>query len=203
MSKPGRNDPCPCGSGKKYKHCHWLAEQGTISESERARRLHDLDGEVVERIATFAAREFGRGWMGDRLGQLEIDYDPALSQLIGPCALYEWASEEGTMAEMLLASSPSRLSDRERGWLEAQRRAWLSIWEVREVTPNVAVRVRDFLTGEERYVLERSGSEVLTPRDAILGRVVDFEGLSVFCGMHPRMLPPRPAAGVVAAIRFS
>ncbi len=21
MTKPGRNDPCPCGSGKKYKHC--------------------------------------------------------------------------------------------------------------------------------------------------------------------------------------
>ncbi|MCK5761666.1 MAG: SEC-C domain-containing protein, partial [Candidatus Izimaplasma sp.] len=20
--KPKRNDPCPCGSGKKYKHCH-------------------------------------------------------------------------------------------------------------------------------------------------------------------------------------
>jgi uncharacterized protein len=19
---PGRNDPCPCGSGKKYKKCH-------------------------------------------------------------------------------------------------------------------------------------------------------------------------------------
>jgi hypothetical protein len=19
---PGRNDACPCGSGKKYKHCH-------------------------------------------------------------------------------------------------------------------------------------------------------------------------------------
>ncbi|MFZ2525458.1 MAG: SEC-C metal-binding domain-containing protein, partial [Candidatus Ferrigenium altingense] len=21
MKKPGRNDPCPCGSGKKYKQC--------------------------------------------------------------------------------------------------------------------------------------------------------------------------------------
>lgn len=21
MSKIGRNDPCPCGSGRKYKHC--------------------------------------------------------------------------------------------------------------------------------------------------------------------------------------
>jgi uncharacterized protein YecA (UPF0149 family) len=22
IEKVGRNDPCPCGSGKKYKHCH-------------------------------------------------------------------------------------------------------------------------------------------------------------------------------------
>ena len=24
--KVGRNEPCPCGSGKKYKHCHGAAE---------------------------------------------------------------------------------------------------------------------------------------------------------------------------------
>lgn len=22
--QPGRNDPCPCGSGKKFKQCCWL-----------------------------------------------------------------------------------------------------------------------------------------------------------------------------------
>lgn len=27
MEKIARNDPCPCGSGKKYKHCHWGKEQ--------------------------------------------------------------------------------------------------------------------------------------------------------------------------------
>lgn len=26
--KPGRNDPCWCGSGKKYKHCHLRSDQG-------------------------------------------------------------------------------------------------------------------------------------------------------------------------------
>ena len=26
--KVGRNDPCPCGSGKKYKKCHGAAEAG-------------------------------------------------------------------------------------------------------------------------------------------------------------------------------
>jgi preprotein translocase subunit SecA len=25
--KLGRNDPCHCGSGKKYKHCHWKTDQ--------------------------------------------------------------------------------------------------------------------------------------------------------------------------------
>ena len=26
--KLGRNDPCWCGSGKKYKNCHWKQERG-------------------------------------------------------------------------------------------------------------------------------------------------------------------------------
>jgi preprotein translocase subunit SecA len=29
--KVGRNEPCPCGSGKKYKHCH-----GTLSNGDAA-----------------------------------------------------------------------------------------------------------------------------------------------------------------------
>ena len=27
MPKVGRNDPCPCGSGRKYKHCHGALQQ--------------------------------------------------------------------------------------------------------------------------------------------------------------------------------
>jgi preprotein translocase subunit SecA len=30
--KVGRNDPCPCGSGKKYKKCHGKDEEATASE---------------------------------------------------------------------------------------------------------------------------------------------------------------------------
>jgi len=28
----GRNDPCPCGSGKKYKKCHIGAERHALSD---------------------------------------------------------------------------------------------------------------------------------------------------------------------------
>jgi preprotein translocase subunit SecA len=29
--KVGRNDPCPCGSGKKYKKCHGATEGSAAS----------------------------------------------------------------------------------------------------------------------------------------------------------------------------
>jgi hypothetical protein len=33
-NRPGRNDPCPCGSGKKYKNCCALTE-GRLSLATR------------------------------------------------------------------------------------------------------------------------------------------------------------------------
>jgi len=32
---PGRNDPCPCGSGKKYKQCH-QARAGKLTPKGKA-----------------------------------------------------------------------------------------------------------------------------------------------------------------------
>jgi hypothetical protein len=30
---PGRNDPCPCGSGKKYKQCHLDKDEAAAREA--------------------------------------------------------------------------------------------------------------------------------------------------------------------------
>jgi hypothetical protein len=40
--KPGRNDPCPCGSGKKYKHCCYLTGQ-TESDMQDDDSYEDQD----------------------------------------------------------------------------------------------------------------------------------------------------------------
>ncbi len=36
---PGRNDPCNCGSGKKYKRCCLRKDQGAISRFLRKLRV--------------------------------------------------------------------------------------------------------------------------------------------------------------------
>ena len=54
--KIGRNDPCPCGSGKKYKHCCLNREKSNrdsgqpsegltlpTSAKEQARLIHDIE----------------------------------------------------------------------------------------------------------------------------------------------------------------
>src|SRR2546428_14128634 len=39
MADIGRNDPCPCGSGKKYKRCHLFVEEAAPAPVGRGTRL--------------------------------------------------------------------------------------------------------------------------------------------------------------------
>ena len=43
LPSPGRNDPCPCGSGKRYKHCHGAAgvSEAAIAVPDGAQKLLD------------------------------------------------------------------------------------------------------------------------------------------------------------------
>jgi tetratricopeptide (TPR) repeat protein len=47
MTKPGRNDPCPCGSGKKYKRCCLEKDEATA----RALAAATLRPTIPEEIA--------------------------------------------------------------------------------------------------------------------------------------------------------
>ena len=40
----GRNDPCWCGSGKKYKYCHYEKDQAGISRRRAAARTCKVKG---------------------------------------------------------------------------------------------------------------------------------------------------------------
>ena len=68
MEKPGRNDPCYCGSGKKYKQCHMAAdlaaeqEQRTWADAARALRLDLLEFAESERFDETADAAAAHYW---------------------------------------------------------------------------------------------------------------------------------------------
>ncbi|MFP2930147.1 hypothetical protein ACLESO_34120 [Pyxidicoccus sp. 3LG] len=105
------------------------------------------------------------------------------------------------MREWFLEERGAKLAEAERAWLQAQRTVVVSVWEVREVRAGEGLVVKDLLRGDERFVQEVRGSGMLRAREAVLARVVDHAGLSVFCGLYPRLLPPFWAAEVVRVAR--
>ena len=50
MKKPGRNEPCPCGSGKKYKKCCLHTSKPSAGGTFVYTDLDDLSNQVPELI---------------------------------------------------------------------------------------------------------------------------------------------------------
>lgn len=199
----GRNAPCPCGSGRKYKKCCLAKDDAGLDplvETKRTdtSRLHELDRRLVFEMCDYAERRFGRRWRRFARDFADPECVPSLAI---PWSVYGFHVEGQPVVRWLSRQPDRRLAPEERAWLASQERAWLSVWEVTEVDPGVGVTVMDLLGGETRRVREASGSETLVVRDAVLARVVEHRGLAVFCGMYPCPLPPFEAADVVKRVR--
>ncbi|MHB1938697.1 MAG: SEC-C metal-binding domain-containing protein [Acidobacteriaceae bacterium] len=54
--KIGRNDPCACGSGKKYKHCCLSAQ--SVSDDSPWKRQREASDRLTDEMQRFARREF-------------------------------------------------------------------------------------------------------------------------------------------------
>jgi len=199
----GRNEPCPCGSGKKYKRCHlgtepdMRASSGATAPAQTA-ALHELDRRLADAMAAYARQRFGTAWL-----RFERDFTDARAaeQLSRHWALYHLRVRGARVVDHFMAERGDRLTREEREWLDAQSRSWLGIWEVEDAELGASLDLHDILTGERRHVTEVSGSRMLVRRSAVLARVVDRGGVSVICGTHPQPLPPIDAAAVARRFR--
>ncbi len=165
--------------------------------------MHRRDEHLAEDMLRFARRRFGEGWLPNAMEAFFEDMagESEDLQLFVPWAVHHWPTEGRPVREWFLEDAGVRLEGAERKWLEAQRTAVVSVWEVREVYEGEGLGVKDLLRGDECFVREVLGSMQLGARDAVLGRVVEYLGLSVFCGLHPVPLPSMWAAEVVRVAR--
>lgn len=194
----GRNAPCPCGSGKKYKKCCLGADDLGQRQHARAENVHERDARLVADIYQWAGPRLGKGWAA---ALADVADQNVTAQLLVCWCAYHAMVDGRRVVDRFLEARKSKLSDDDRAWLASQHLAWLSIWEVVACNPGIGVHLKDLLSGEVREVREASGSKTLVKRDAVLARVVDHGGVSVLCGMFPRALPPSEAAEVVRRVR--
>ena len=196
--RAGRNEPCPCGSGRKYKKCHLRTDEAEHAEGRRATATHEMDARLLGDLRNFATREFGEEW---RRFQDDLATESDSIFLTYPLSVFSFEANGTTVVDAYLTAHGRRCTAAERDWLEAQRAAWLSVWEVEAVEAGRSLTLRDLLSGERRTVLERSASKIVVVRDALLARVVDYDGLSLLAGIHSGVLNPFEAHDVVDRAR--
>ena len=199
--KPGRNEPCPCGSGKKYKRCHAeteLREVRTANDSRHAEE-HDLDLRWVPRIVKMLEVRFESELLA--VVNTLNTYPEISAQLAFPWLAYVATYDGRRAVEWFLDHEGSSLSPRVRNWLELQRATYLSIWEVVEVDPGRSLTLRDALTEQTRTVREVKGAQLEAKHRFLLARIADAQPDSLICGSHERTLAPIRGAKVIEAMR--
>jgi hypothetical protein len=181
--KLGRNDPCWCGSGKKYKKCHLAADEAADAES---------DFEVRRALADFASQEIRPAEMRAALKTYfgrdiqEIDEDEQITFL-------EWLIHDHTLPRW--GRTPvqeylrvAQLTGEQRRQVEGFAVAVYSLLEVQEVRRGTGVRVRDLLQGGDVFVHDVSSSKGFSKWDCLLSRVVDLGGRHEFAA-HGLVVP--------------
>lgn len=205
MSDVGRNDPCHCGSGKKYKHCHIRIDAEAPPPAENPGAvLHRRDEEIALKLYRFARDRFGERWISDSMKAYaggSVRAAERETQLSVPWSLYIYETRGKTAASLYLEERGARLTPEEREMVQAQQSAHISLWAVDGADPGRGISIRDLLTGEARFVEEETGSRELDPGDVVLARVVDAAGLSIFSGLHPKALEGEPVETILRQVR--
>lgn|GEM_PF-4444764 len=71
----GRNDPCPCGSGKKYKQCCLSKQSEDQAEQAKARAFFDQKFKLTTDLYSFLAQKNGGEWAFDSQKIKSFDSD--------------------------------------------------------------------------------------------------------------------------------
>ena len=211
----GRNDPCPCGSGKKFKRCCLTAVPASNSSPWRDQR--DASGRLSQAMLSFAMHTFAEdipdAWLDFNQDEspLPIEEDAPEGQIFIPYLLFDWDPRRpleprrlrnpppagGLVTRTYLLQHPGHLSELERLILEQATTQPLSFYEVVRSDPGEGMRLRDVLIGGEMEVTERTASQTLRPGDLAYGQLCRLPEVVTLGRMAPHVIPPGSKVAII------
>lgn len=209
--KTGRNEPCPCGSGKKFKKCCLPElEQGQrglslVREGQEPEPTSDFTN-LCDKLMEFSQRPpiDTEAW----LAQGEFDFCAAglgrgapetrEEELLEEEIFYDWfffgrplEFSGKTVVREFAQSQGKKLSPSMSRVLDAMLASRFSIYEVEEVVPEQGLRMRDVFRGDVLEVREREATRSLVRWDLVgvrIGCFDDHNELFSHAFTIPRML---------------
>jgi hypothetical protein len=174
MTKLGRNEPCPCGSGKKLKKCCGDPRAAVLYTTIDRQNALEWLNEWIDTFAEEDSEDASDDLWGRYLDQAD-ELPPDLMQFSQAvedmwCA-FDYIGERGApLVDDFLAEA--ELSDGERAFLTALRKSSMRLYEVVDAVPGVSLTLRDAIEGDQVTVRERTGSRTIGRHEYVAARVV-------------------------------
>jgi hypothetical protein len=190
--KLARNDPCSCGSGKKYKHC---CQHLSVVQTQPPIQAKAHDGAIEKSMAWLGTHQ-RKGWQvafsrlmeelldeRDREAVSKLDEETIAGIQIN---LTEWLLAEGSIlvkgvsrrvADYLIGPFGPAMTPGQRDWIQQMSQRPLRLYSVTDVRPGEHMTLCDALDGDAKpvVVLERSGSQSIHPGNFIGARIMRVE----------------------------
>jgi hypothetical protein len=188
---PGRNDPCWCGSGKKYKKCHLDSDREpqapTPKEAQKEDELEALRGKVRELLEQYpmdeaadATQEFFGGETGDANLALDWIVHDRTCDAYGRTVMEEHLHRHGV-----------EMTERERSIVQSSIRSHFDLYEVLEVKEDSVVEVKSQTLGET-LLLSTPLAKRLVPGQGFLTRMLRLDSgnrpVGSFSSMPPQQV---------------
>jgi SEC-C motif/Antitoxin Xre/MbcA/ParS C-terminal toxin-binding domain len=185
--KIGRNDPCPCGSGKKYKKCclsNAFVEVGR-QETIRRRLVDNLLG-FYNKHCRDTLEEAQVMFWDDFVPQQHLE---AHTLDIAYQNFFEWITfdfeidpdENKTLIDLYMEQN-RRLTQDEHNVLMIMKNSCISLYEVQEVFPEKGLLLKDLLMGGEYDVKEKAATRGLKRWDILAARLLMIDGQYIMSG---------------------
>ena len=172
MSTTGRNEPCPCGSGLKFKRCCLASEKAVVPPTKEERGLvlkllYKLSHELLTDDRKLALDEFWQGIPSTSVVDEELRRTADLT--FDGWYWYDRVTANGqTPAEMLLAR---KLPDGPHAYLERLAGTVMELWEVLDSQPGVSMKLRSAANRREVDVFAPHASHALAPGAMLAARI--------------------------------
>lgn len=206
--KVGRNEPCPCGSGKKYKKCclgRTLAvapppTPALFSEADRVSALNKLRafGDRPDLVRDLA--ELSLDYWGPRLhsrpdeDQRKVLDLPQAGVMRTGWLWFDAELPDGrTLTDRFLTEEGASLTPGERAFLDQACATSQNLYEVEEVRLDEGMTLRDLAGGERLWVRERSATHHVARWDLIVARLMPRPDGSLVFEAGLLQIPPRAA----------
>ena len=191
MNSVGRNEPCPCGSGLKFKKCclnRTVAAPKSYSPVDRDEALLKLirfaTGSEFKAAYSTAFQLFWGDWLSEEPDE-ELR-DVMTSETVN-LAFHSWFAfdfdlgDGQTVFDLFCAREDKSLSAGERNFLHGLRGSHLRLYEILEVKLGEGFELRDLWDDRTLWVRERSATRQIVAWDLVVGRIgPSGDGLTVF-----------------------